>query len=97
MATASDITKQLVTIIENAADEEIKPSQKAKLEATAAIIGNLSDDLAPLLEEHYDVSALLAGISKIEAGAIEVEDGLANIKIALKGKTATTPTFPLSV
>ncbi|QDH16512.1 hypothetical protein [Swingsia samuiensis] len=97
MATASDVTKQLVTIIENAAGNAIKPAQKAKLEATAAIVGGLGDDIAPLLEERYDVDALLAGISKVEGGAIQIEDGLDDIKVALKGKPVSTPASSVPV
>ncbi|MUG90125.1 hypothetical protein [Bombella sp. ESL0385] len=87
--TASSVINGLLTLIEGALGDSESAATKSRLHLASVILGSISDEVASLLSDRFDSTALFAGIQRVEGGLSEVEEGIKDVIATLEKKKAS--------
>ncbi|QCE34723.1 hypothetical protein FAI40_04785 [Acetobacteraceae bacterium] len=88
--TPNTIETQLEQILNNALGDKLSAVQKASLHTAGTVTSLIAGSLLEMASGKIDTQELLDGISQINAGILQQEEGLKAISLALKNKAAAS-------
>ena len=92
-ATPATVFGGIETLITNALGDHESAATRARIHAATSALSAVGSILEPLLAEHLDSQGLISGLSQVEQGAQQIEQGIEDVLAAVrKKKGAPIPT-----
>ncbi|MCL1496278.1 hypothetical protein CO583_01975 [Parasaccharibacter sp. TMW2.1882] len=91
-ATLSTVFGGIETLITNALGDHESAATRARIHAATSALSAVGSILEPLLADHLDAQGLISGLSQVEQGAQQIEQGIEDVLAAVRKKGAPIPT-----